>query len=103
MSRRPEITAFLTTFPRPSMLILIVGIAQAKAFMLHLTSPATAKRHKGRIATYPLITTRRFDQRGPGIATKPAMLTGNLFRFHPIVGHWFPLLGAGAPSALIWD
>src|SRR6266702_1969894 len=39
ISGRPEIAAFLTTFPRPFMLILLVGIAQAKAFMLHLTSP----------------------------------------------------------------
>jgi hypothetical protein len=85
------------------MLILIVGIAQAKAFMLHLTSPATAKRHKGRITTYPLLTTRRFDQRGPVIATKPAMLTGHRLGFHSVVGHRFPLLGDGAPSGLICD
>jgi len=82
------------------MLILIVGIAQAKAFMLHLTAPAAPKRHKGRIATYPLLATRRFDQRSLGIATKPAMLTGNRLRFHAVVGHGFPLFGGGAPSAL---
>jgi hypothetical protein len=85
------------------MLILIVGIAQAKAFMLHLTSPATAKRHKGRIATYPLITTRRFDQRGPVIATKAAMLTGNRLRFHAVIGHRFPFFGDASPSVLIYD
>jgi len=52
------------------MLILIVGIAQAKAFMLHLTVPAAPKRYKGRIATYPLLTTRRFHSRRLGIATE---------------------------------
>jgi hypothetical protein len=31
------------------------------------------------------------------------MFTGNRLRFHPVVGHRFPLLGAGVPSALIWD
>jgi hypothetical protein len=85
------------------MLILIVGIAQAKAFMLHLTSPAAAKRQIGRIATEPLITTRRFDQRGPDIATKLAMLTSHRLRFHAVVGHRVPLLGDASPSVLICD
>src|SRR5467141_3770949 len=95
ISWRPELPAFLTTFPRPSMLILIVGIAQAKALMLHLTSPAASKRHKGRIATYPLLTTRRFDQRRGGITTKPTMLAGNRFGFHPVVSHGLPVFGGG--------
>ena len=103
ISRRPEITACLTPFPRPAMLILIVGIAQAKAFMLHLASPATAKRQIGRIATYPLLATRRFDQRSLGIATKPAMLTGNRLRFHAVIGHRFPFFGDASPSVLIGD
>jgi len=83
------------------MLILIVGIAQAKAFMLHLTSPPTAKRHPSRIATDPLLATRRFDQRSPGIATKAAMLPGNRLRFHTVVGHRLALHVKGVPSALI--
>ena len=58
---RPEIPAFLTAFPRTTVLILIVGIAHTKAFMLHLASPPASKRHKGRITTDPLLTTRRFD------------------------------------------
>src|SRR6266516_1021639 len=83
------------------MPILIVGIAQAKALMLHLTSPAASKRHKGRIATYPLLTTRRFDQRCLGITTKPTMLAGNRLGFHAVVCHGLPLCGGGGtPSAL---
>src|SRR5712692_3290989 len=97
ISGRPEIAAFLTTFPRPSMLILIVRITHAKALMLHLTSPAASKRHKGRIATDPLLTTRCFDQRRFGIATEATMLAGNRLRFHTVVRHGVPLLsGVGA-------
>ena len=97
ISWRPEIAALLTTFPRPSMLILIVGITHAKALMLHLTSPAASKRYKGRIATDPLLTTRCFDQRHFGIATEATMLTGNRLRFHTVVRHGVPLLsGVGA-------
>ena len=83
------------------MLVLVVGIAQAKAFMLHLASPATAKRQIGRIATYPLLATRCFDQCGPSIATKAAMLTGNQLGFHAVVGHRLPSFGDGARSVLI--
>ena len=95
ISWRPELPAFLTTFPRPTMPILRVGIAQAKALMLYLTSPAASKRQKGRIATYPLLTTRRFDQRCLGITTKPTMLAGNRFGFHPVGSHGLPLFGGG--------
>ncbi len=41
------------------MLILIVGVAQTKAFVLDLATPAASERHKRRIATDPLLTTRR--------------------------------------------
>jgi hypothetical protein len=85
------------------MLVLIVGIAQAKAFMLHLASAATAKRQIGRIATYPLLATRCFDECGPSIATKAAMLTDHRLGFHAVVGHWLPLLGDGARSVVICD
>lgn len=61
--------------------------------MLDLAAPATPKRHKGRIATDPLLTTWRFDQRCLGSATKPTMLTGNRRGFHAVVRHGFPLLG----------
>jgi len=75
------------------MLILIVGIAHAKAFVLDLTIPAALKRHIGRIATHPLLTTRRFDQRRLGIAAKPTMLTGNRLGFHTVIRHRLPLIG----------
>ena len=84
---RPEITAFLTAFPRATMLILIVGIAQTQALMLDLTTPAASTRHKGRIATYPLLTTRRFHSRRRGIATEPTMLAGNRPGVHAVVRH----------------
>ena len=77
------------------MLIFIVGIAQAKAFMFDLAVPAAPKRQRGRIATYPLLATRRFDQRGLGIATQPAMLTDNRLGFHAVVSHGVPLLVMG--------
>ena len=55
--------------------------------MLHLTSPAASKRHKGRIATDPLLTTRRFDEWRLGIATEPAMLAGHRLGFHAVGRH----------------
>src|SRR5215471_8712159 len=69
------------------MLSRIVGIAQAKTLMLHLTAPAASKRHKGGIATEPLLATRRFHQRCRGIATEPTMLAGKRLGFHAVVCH----------------
>jgi hypothetical protein len=84
------------------MLILIMGIAQAKALMLHLTSPAASKRHKGRITPYPLLTTRCFHERRFCIATEATMLAGNRLGFHAVVRHGLPLCRAvAAPSALM--
>ena len=77
------------------MSIFIVGITQTKALMLDLAAPAASKRQKGRIATDPLLTTRRFDQRRLGIATKPAMLASNRLGFHAIVSHKLPWCGRG--------
>jgi hypothetical protein len=75
------------------MLVLIVGIAQAEALVLDLTTSAASKRHKGGIATYPLLTTWGFHQGRLGITTKPAMLAGNRRGFHAIVGHRMAFLG----------
>src|SRR5713101_3278602 len=83
----PEIPAFLAAFPRAAVPILIVGIAQAKAFVLDLATPATSKRHKRRIATNPLLTARRLHQRRLGIATEAAMLADNWLGFHAVVSH----------------
>jgi hypothetical protein len=69
------------------MLILVVGIAQAEAFVLHLAPSTPSKRKKRRITTNPLITTRCFDQRRFGIATEPTMLASYRFGFHSVVGH----------------
>ena len=69
------------------MLIFIVGITQAEAFVLHLAPPTPSKREKRRITTNPLITTRCFDQRCFGIATEAAMLAGYRLGFHAVVGH----------------
>src|SRR5437762_10338242 len=57
--RRSEFLALLTGLPRTRVAINVVGIAQRKAFVLNLTTPATSKRHKGGIAAYPLLATRR--------------------------------------------
>ena len=77
------------------MLILVMRIAQAQAFMFHLTVSSASKRQKSGITTYPLLTTRRFDQRRLGITTKPAMLASNRRGFHAIVSHELPLCGSG--------
>ena len=87
ISRRPEITALLTAFPRATMLVLIVRVTQTKAFVLDLTPPAASQRHKRRIATYPLLTTRGLHSRRLGIATEPAMRAGNRLGFHAVVRH----------------
>src|SRR5712692_6802467 len=83
--RRPELTALLTGLPRTRVAINVVGRAQRKAFVLHLTPPATSKRHKGGIAAYPLLAPRRLHSRCRGIATKAAMGTGHGLSFHPIL------------------
>ena len=100
ISWRPELTALLTAFPRAAMLIFIVGITQAEAFVLHLTPPTPSQRKKCRITTHPLITTRRFHQRRCGIATEATVLAGNRFGFHPIVRHGLSLcVGMGCHVA----
>ena len=76
------------------MLILIVGIAQAAAFVLHLAPSTPSQRKKRRITTNPLLTTRRFDQRRCGIATETTMLASHRFGFHAVVCH-DPSLVAG--------
>src|SRR6266571_393002 len=59
------------------MLILGMRIAQAQAFMFHLTVSSASKRQKS------------------GITTKPAMLASNRLGFHAIVSHELPLCGSG--------
>ncbi len=78
------------------MLVLIVGRAQAEAFVLYLAPPTPSKRKKGRITTNPLMTTPRFDQRRLGIATETTMLAGYRFGLHSVVRHslsWFVDMG----------
>ena len=60
----------------------IVGITQTKALMLDLALLPASKRYKGGIATYPLLTTQRFDQRRCGITAKPTMLAGKVYVMH---------------------
>ena len=96
ISWRPERTALLTALPRAAMLVLIVGITQAEALVLHLAPPAPSKREKRCITTNPLLTTRRFDQRRCGIATETTMRSGYWCGFHAVVCHglsWFVGLG----------
>jgi hypothetical protein len=103
ISWRPELTALLTAFPRAVVLILIVGIAQAEALVLHLAPPTPAKRQKRRITTNPLITTRRFDQRRCGIATEATMFSSYRFGSHAVVCHALSLcvgLGRDVANAL---
>src|SRR5260370_40908134 len=83
------------------MLILVMRIAQAQAFMCHLTISSASQRHTSGITTYPLLTTRRFDQRRLGITTKPAMLTSNRLAFHAIGRHELPLSGSGASRSAL--
>src|SRR4029434_10985611 len=82
-----ELTALLTALPRAAMLVLIVGITQAEALVLHLAPPAPSKRKKRSITTNPLIKTRRFDQRRCSIATEATMLAGHRCGFPAVVSH----------------
>ena len=93
ISGRPEITTLLTAFPRAPVLILIMGVAQTQTFVLDLTPSAASQRKKGRIATYPLLTTRGLHSRRRGIATEPAMLAGNRLGFHTVVRHRMAFFG----------
>jgi hypothetical protein len=81
------------------MLILIMGVAQTKAFVLDLTPPAASKRHKSRITAYPLLATRGFHQRRRWITTETAMLAGNRLGFHAVVCHRVIFGGGVVPSA----
>ena len=91
--RRPELSACLTGLPRTRVAIDVVGIAQRKAFVLDLTPPAASKRHKGRIATYPLLATRCLHQRRRWIATETTMLAGNRLGFRAVVCHRITFCG----------
>src|SRR5262249_8768203 len=98
---RPELPAFLAAFPRPLMPTRIAEKTKTKALSPVCTAPTASKRYKGGIATDPLLTTRRFDQRRLGITPKPTMLAGNQLGFHAVVSHRLPLCGGGGtPSAL---
>jgi hypothetical protein len=77
------------------MLILVMRIAQAQAFLFHLTVSSASQRHQSGITTYPLLTPRRFAQRRLGITTQPAMRTSNRLGFHAIGRHELPLCGSG--------
>jgi len=79
-----------------------MGIAQAEALVLDLTTSAASKRHKGGIATYPLLTTWGFHQGRLGITTESAMLAGNRRGFHAIVGHRMAFLGGVGSSVCLF-
>src|SRR5687768_9909291 len=109
MMRRPPrstlfpYTTLFRSLPRAAMLVLIVGIAQTEALVLHVAPPTPAKRHKRRITTNPLLTTRRFDQRRVGITAEATMLASYRLGFHAVVGHEGSLCGAAAAhSARMW-
>ena len=87
LARRPEITALLTALPRATMLILRVGVAQTQTFVLDLTPSAASQRKKGRIATYPLLTTWRLHSRRRGIATESTMRAGHGFGCQAVGSH----------------
>ena len=57
----PEIPALRAGLPRAGVAVTVVGIAQSKAFVLHLAAPAPAKRHEIGIAADPLLATGRLD------------------------------------------
>jgi hypothetical protein len=67
------------------MALIVVEMTGAIVLMLKLAIPTPAKGHEGRVATNPLLTTARFDQRHPLTATEPTMLASHRFGFHPVV------------------
>src|SRR5262249_42713353 len=112
-ARRPALPARLPAFPRAVVLILIVGIAQAAALVLHWAPPTPAQGQQRRIPTHPLRPTRRFDQRRWGIATAATRVASSRVGSRAVGWHALALgvgLGRGcrarahqgtaAPSAL---
>ena len=79
--------AFLAILPSSVMFLIIMEVANAVVFMLELaiTSPAIGKVR--RVAANPLVAAGSFHQWCTVITAKATDLTGNWFRFHPILCH----------------
>lgn len=74
-----------TILQRALMALIVVEMTGAIVFMLKLAIPTPSKGQAGGIATNPLLTTARFDQRHPLTATEPTMLARHRFGFHAVV------------------
>jgi hypothetical protein len=67
------------------MALMVVEMTGTIVFMLKWAMPTPSKGHESRVATNPLLTTARFDQRHPLTATEPTMLASNRFGCHSVV------------------
>jgi hypothetical protein len=67
------------------MALMVVEMTGTIVFMLKLAMPTPSKGPESRVATNPLLTTARFDQRHPLTATEPTMLASNRFGCHSVV------------------
>ena len=82
-----KVPTFRTILPSSLVLLIKMEVADAVAFMVELTTIATAKGDKRRVAANPLLTAAGFHQWCTVVTAKTTDLSGNWFRFQPIVSH----------------
>jgi hypothetical protein len=78
---------FLAILPSSVMFLIIMEVANAVVFMLELAMTAPSIGEVRRVAANPLVAAGSFHQWCTVITAKATDLTGNRFRFHPIICH----------------
>jgi len=78
---------FLAILPSSVMFLIIMEVANAVVFMLELATTAPSIGEVRRVAANPLVAAGSFHQWCTVITAKATDLTGNWFRFHPIICH----------------
>ena len=78
---------FLAILPFSVMFLIIMEVANAVVFMLELAITSSAMGKVRGVAANPLVAAGSFHQWCTVITAKATDLTGNWFRFHPIICH----------------
>ena len=78
---------FLAVLPSSGMFLIVMEVADAVVLMLELTKASSAIGEVRRVAANPLLAATGFHQWCMSITAKATALSGNGFRFHPIVCH----------------